>query len=111
MTTNITQQGLRFNQGKPRLFFNSLGKEVQEGEAAVWTKGAEKYAPGNWLKGMSWSASSDSILRHLTAFLNGEDIDRETGLPHVDHLVCCAKILSNSFHTRKDLDDRPKEVM
>lgn len=99
--------GDRFNTGKPKLYFNTLGREVQAGEAAVWEFGATKYSPGNWLKGMSWVGCSDSILRHLIALLNGEDNDPETGLPHADHIVCCAKILSNSFHTRKDLDDRP----
>ena len=102
--------GDRHNAGKPRLSFNLLGCAVQNGEAAVWEFGAKKYAPGNWLKGMPWTQGADSLLRHLTALMAGEDNDPETGLPHADHLVCCAKILSNSFHTRKDLDDRPKEV-
>lgn len=101
--------GCRYNAGKPRLFFNSLGIEVQRGEAAVWGFGATKYAPGNWLKGMAFTEGADSLRRHLDAFLNGQDFDPETGLPEVDHIVCCAKILSNSFHVRKDLDDRPKK--
>jgi len=102
------QQGLRHNEGKPQLSYVMLGKEVAAGEAAVWQRGAQKYARGNWLKGMSWVSSSDSLLRHITAFLNGEDLDPETGLPHVDHIVCSAKILSNSYHTRPELDDRER---
>ncbi len=98
--------GDRFNAGKPKLSYNQLGREVQEGEARVWEKGDKKYKRGNWLKGMAYTNCADSLSRHLSAFLNGEDVDSESGLPHVDHLVCCAKILSNSFHTRKDLDDR-----
>ena len=104
------QEGLRFNTAKPQLSYNALGLEVQHGEAAVWEFGATKYAPGNWLTGMSWTGSANSLQRHLVAFLSGEDLDPETDLPHVDHLICCAKILSNSFHTRPDLDDRPKET-
>lgn len=100
----------RFNTGKPRLFFNALGREVQDGEAAVWEVGAKKYASGNWLKGTPWTEAVDSILRHLAPFLAGEDLDRESGLPHVDHIVCDAKILSNAFHVRKDLDDRPCSI-
>ena len=100
------EQGVRKNEGKPKLSFTLLGREVAAGEAAVWQWGAVKYARGNWLKGMSWTQSADSLLRHVTALLNGEDLDPETGLPHVDHIVCSAKILSNSYHTRKDLDDR-----
>ena len=103
------EQGARHNAGKPQLSFTVLGREVAAGEAAVWAWGAAKYARGNWLKGMSWTGSADSLLRHLTALLNGEDLDPETGLPHVDHIVCSAKILSNSYHTRPDLDDREKK--
>jgi len=100
----------RHNAGKPRLSFNALGREVQNGEAAVWEAGAEEYAPGNWLKGCSWVEATDSMYRHLNAFLAGEDLDPKSGLPHVDHLVCSAKILSNTFHVRKDLDDRVRTV-
>lgn len=105
----------RDNGGKPKLSYNSLGLEVQEGEARVWEAGAKKYARGNWLKGTKWSEAADSLRRHLDKFLAGMDLDVDekgeasegyTGLPHVDHIVCCAKILSNSYHTRKDLDDR-----
>lgn len=96
----------RHNSGKPQLSYNLLGREVSEGEASVWEFGATKYKRGNWLKGAPFTQAVDSLLRHATKFLNGEDLDGETGLPHVDHIVCCAKILSNSYHTRRDLDDR-----
>ena len=93
------EQGKRFNEGKPELSYCLLSKEVVQGEANVWAKNAPKYGRGNWLKGMSWSSSCDSLLRHTMKFLNGEEIDDESGLPHVDHIVCCAKILSNSYQT------------
>ena len=91
---------------KPPLSFVLLSKEVAEGEARVWQMGAKKYARGQWLKGMYWTTAADSLTRHLVAFLNGEDLDPESGLPHVDHIVTSAKILAHSVHTRKDLDDR-----
>lgn len=98
--------GKRYNTGKPQLSYNLLGRAVIEGEARVWEKGAEKYDRGNWLKGQSLVTAIDSVIRHATALLNGENIDPESGLPHCDHLVCASKIVSNSFHTRSDLDDR-----
>lgn len=105
----------RFNAGKPKLSFCLEGKEALEGEAAVWEKGAEKYARRNWTLGTPYTEALDSLLRHAAKFLAGEDLDlnnegevdsSHTGLPHVDHIVCCAKILSQSYHTRPDLDDR-----
>jgi len=97
----------REDTDKPDLTLNLLGKEANEGEARVWAVGAKKYARGNWLKGMEISRAAASLIRHLMKFLNGENNDNETGLPHVDHIVCCAKILSQSYHIRKNLDDRP----
>lgn len=96
----------RRKEGKPKLSFNLLSRAVQEGEARVWESGSIKYTRGNWLIGMPWTECADSVLSHLTAILNGEMIDPDSGLPHADHLVCAAKILSHSYHTRKDLDDR-----
>lgn len=102
----MTKKAERFNTGKPKLSFNLLSAEANEGEARVWEYGATKYARGNWLKGCPWTEAADSLLRHTSALLNGEDIDPESGLPHADLAHCSAKILAHSYHTRKDLDDR-----
>jgi len=102
-----SNRGLRYNQNKPKLSYCNFGLSVTIGEARVWERGAEKYAPGNWTKGMPILECIDSLQRHIDAFQNGENLDPESGLPHVDHIVCCAKILSNSFHERPDFDDRP----
>lgn len=102
----MSENGQRHNEGKPVLSFNLLSREVNEGEARVWEAGAKKYDRGNWLKGQSLTTAADSLLRHITALLNGEDTDPESRLPHVDHIVTSAKILAQSFHTREDLDDR-----
>ena len=98
----------RFNNGKPQLTFNVLGAEIQKLEADVWAFGAEKYAAGNWLKGCSVMKSADSLQRHLTAYLNGEDLDDETKLSTLGHIICSAKILAQG-HVM-GFDDRPKEV-
>jgi hypothetical protein len=79
-----------------------------EGLAAVLTFGAKKYADNNWRGGISYSRLTGAMLRHLFAFLRGEDLDSESGLPHIDHLGCCWMFLSNMTKTRKDLDDRYK---
>lgn len=105
----------RHNEGKAQLSYNLLSKKAQEGEARVWMHGGKKYARGNWMKGMKWTEAADSLLRHLTDFLNGEDIDpvdtpegisAGSGLPHIDHIICCAKILAHTVHNYPELDDR-----
>lgn len=101
-----TEKAKRFDDNKPMLQYNLLGKEVCELEAAVWAAGAEKYSPGNWLKGQSTTRAAGSLLRHLTAYLAGEDNDPESGLPHIGHVITSAKILANG--QLKGFDDRAK---
>ena len=50
--------------------------------------GAKKYARGNWMRGMMFSEVLDGILRHLTAWNDGEDNDPESGMSHLAHAAC-----------------------
>lgn len=101
-----SERCLRYNENKPQLSYLLLGREAIQGEAKVWMAGSAKYERANWLKGAPLTEVMDSLLRHLTAFANGEDNDPESGLPHVDHVMCNARMLSQFYHTRKDMDDR-----
>lgn len=72
--------------------------------------GAQKYARYNYLKGYSWSLSFDALQRHLLRFWSGEDLDPESGLPHLGHAAWhCLALLS---FLRRDLgvDDRFKQA-
>lgn len=70
--------------------------------------GANKYKAHGWRAGIQWSRIIGAAFRHLCLFMGGEDIDAESGLPHVDHLACCVMFLQEQYRTRKDLDDRWK---
>ena len=48
-------------------------------------------------------------LRHLAAFQRGEDLDPESGLPHLAHAMCNLRMLTLYSRTYKEGDDRPKE--
>jgi len=87
----MSNTGLRYNAGKPRMSllpFDAL-REV----AKVLTFGAQKYAPHNWRKGLTWSETYDSLIRHLTARLSGELRDPETGELHTAQIACNALFL------------------
>lgn len=79
-----------------------------EGLAAVLTFGAKKYAAHNWRKGIANTRLIAAMLRHLFAIMRGEDVDPESGLPHIDHVGCCWMFLSNNMKTRPEMDDRWK---
>ncbi len=97
-------KGLRFNEGKLR--YDLTHPVAQEGLVKVLTKGAEKYAPRNWEKGMAWSKVLASMKRHIAAFEKGEDFDPETGELHIDHVQCNAHFLSAYYKIFPMGDDR-----
>lgn len=76
--------------------------------AKVLTFGAKKYADHNWRKGFKWSRLLGAALRHLLAFIGGQDKDPETGLSHLAHLGACIMFLLEHEVTHTSLDDRYK---
>jgi hypothetical protein len=83
-----------------------------EGLSAVLTFGAKKYAAHNWRGGISYSRLLAALLRHTFAIMRCEDIDPESGLPHIDHVGCCWMFLSAHMKYKylKNLDDRYKHA-
>jgi hypothetical protein len=71
------------------------------GAAAILAPGAEKYGRKDWEKGMPKEEVIDSLMRHLLAYVGGEDLDPDTGLPHVDAVTCNALMLAEFRHTKK----------
>jgi hypothetical protein len=95
--------GARFNDGKvPLELIPLIGLESA---AAVFGYGAKKYAAWNWAKGMPWSAVTGCMMRHLSAIQRGEDIDPESGLPHIGHLMCNALMLATFRETYPEGND------
>jgi hypothetical protein len=77
----------------------------------VYGFGSEKYEPHNWRKGYDWHLSFDALHRHLAAFWTGEDMDPESGLPHLAHAAFhVLTLLVFSEHGYEALDDRPRRV-
>lgn len=100
--TTVDNQGRKDDQEKIRLELVPPDALLEIGK--VLTFGAQKYAPRNWERGMSWSRILGAILRHTMAIMRGEDRDPETGLLHSAHLGCCAMFLI-SFQLRKIGED------
>lgn len=104
--------GLRSNTGK--LPMHLIPTVLPRAVAAVLGKGAEKYEPRNWERGMEFSVCYASLARHLAAYWDGEDIDAESGQPHMAHVATNAAFLLEyarriaSGTLPASLDDRPR---
>lgn len=101
---------LRHNQGK--VDWSLLPTEPLEEIIKVLEFGKKKYAAWNWANGngLSWLETTNSLRRHLYAWIRGEDNDPETGLSHLAHLACNAIFLLYYMRnkTKYNRDDRVK---
>jgi hypothetical protein len=72
--------------------------------------GAKKYAAHNWKlgDGFKYSRLLNSLLRHIFAYMRGEDTDPESGLSHLAHAGCNIVFLLyyNKYKTKYNNDDR-----
>ena len=100
-------KALKYDQDKPRM--DLLDPYAIEQLSHVLTFGAQKYAAHNWRKGLNKTRLIAAALRHIFAYLRGQDTDEETGLSHMAHAMCCCMFIIGLEH-RADLDDRYKEI-
>jgi hypothetical protein len=97
---------IKFDQEKPD--YSLLPPLPIDEVAKVWTFGKKKYASYNWAKGFAWSRPLAAALRHIFAFLRGEDRDPESGLLHLAHAICCLMMVIEFQITKTGVDDRYK---
>lgn len=98
--------GIKDDAGKPPL--GLIPRSAQLREARILAYGEAKYGRHNWRKGMRWSRLGDAAMRHLLAWMDGEDIDPESGEPHLAHLRCCTGFLIEYAEHGLGTDDRYK---
>lgn len=97
---------IKHDGDKPKM--SLLSSVALEGLAKVMTYGASKYDSHNWRKGFNWTRLIDSLQRHMLAFNDGVDIDKESGLPHIDHVAANVMMLQEHYHKALGIDDRYK---
>ena len=103
------QDEAKHDQGKPRPTLVPVG--LIDAVTAVREHGCKKYHdPENW-KQVEPQRYRDALYRHWLAYLRGEKIDLESGLPHLWHLVCNAAFLIEmegaDNETAQRLDENP----
>lgn len=103
--------GLRFNSGKiplelvPPSAVYGIAEVLQYG----MTRSVNPYPARNWERGMNWMVCVACILRHLFAWVSGEDKDKDSGLSHMKHVLCNVAFLVEYENSCPNLDDRPNK--
>lgn len=101
MKDNTETGATKFDGNKARMELIPLGA-VQE-IAKVMTFGANKYADNGWKTlPRAEERYTGALLRHLTAIQSGEQVDPESGLPHISHVACNALFLTHFYKESND---------
>lgn len=82
---------------------------LNEAMAFALSAGAKKYGAWNWRRGARISAMTyvGAIRRHLDAWMDGEDLDKETNECHLAHIAASCAILLDSAKHGTFIDNRP----
>ncbi len=91
-------QADRFNTGKPELSYLLSAPYAIEGLCEAFTFGAKKYSRDNWKQGFPANQLINSLLRHLTAYANGDPIDEESGINHLNMVLWNALVLADEYN-------------
>jgi hypothetical protein len=72
--------------------------------------GARKYGPYNWrdepIRVMGYLSAT---MRHIQAFIDGEDTAPDSKCHHLGHAIATCAILLDAFENESVIDDRPKK--
>lgn len=99
------RRALHFSEGKPGV--DQIPAEVLIEWGQVFTYGEQKYGRDNWRQGNDWHEFYGSALRHIFAFWGGEDIDPESGMPHLAQAIWNLGALRYFQLHGLGADDRP----
>jgi len=95
-------------KGKKDARYDLIPPEATWYEALAFGAGADKYSERNWEDGYEWGLSIAALERHLQLFKAGEDLDPETGLPHIALVRVHTAFLLSFMSRGSGIDDRTK---
>ncbi len=83
-----------------------IPKDAVWGMADAFAFGAKKYGRHNFRNGIAYSRLADACMRHLTAYMESENNDPESGLSHIDHALASLAMLKFMSTHKPEMDDR-----
>jgi hypothetical protein len=76
--------------------------------ALALKNGAEKYGAYNWRdEEISATVYIAAAMRHLDAYLDGEDVAEDSGVHHIAHAMACCALILDGLECEQLIDDRP----
>ncbi len=94
--------------GVNKVAFSTLSMPVIAEMAVGMTEGGMKYGRHNYRNaGIRASVYYDAAMRHLTAWWEGEDIDKDSGLSHIAKAMTTLMVLRDAQLRDMVTDDRP----
>ena len=109
--TGGLETATKYDEGKVDLTI--IPTAAQEEIAKVFTFGAKKYERTNFAKGkgLLYTRILASLLRHIYAFMKGEDLDPETGLSHIAHAGANVCMLLHYISKKETFDNDDRNVI
>lgn len=102
----MSERGIKHDRGKEPL--SLIPKESLFKVADVLNYGASKYGKYNFRKGLAFTRLTDAALRHIYKWLDGENLDEESGKCHIAHAATNLIMLLALMKDHPSLDDRYK---
>ena len=115
----MTTVGVKYDSGK--LHMDLISPEAIQALARTATYGidgkpaspefpgkSDPYPVRNWEQGMDWGRVFAALQRHSWAWWSGEDLDQESGFPHIEHALWCAAALATYRLRHIGTDTRAK---
>lgn len=96
---------IKHDQGKVE--YSDIPPNALESVAKVFNYGAKKYAKFNYNGGMEYLRYYDAAIRHMQAWVRGQDID-ESSCHHIDHAIASLLMLRENIHLGTGTDNRFK---
>lgn len=81
----VVEEFLKFDAEKLR--YDLVPPSAVKALAEVLTFGARKYKPNNWKNCQDPERYLAALMRHIEAYRAGEELDTDSGLPHLAHAM------------------------
>lgn len=99
LETTDTDQSAKADKGKLEL--SLVNPELVKAVAGVRMYGTEKYGDSeNWRK-VEPKRYVDALYRHLLAYIEGNEVDEESGLSHLSHMACNISFLLDKEYLKE----------